>query len=662
MKKLYVFALLAVMACAAHAQRFEWAKGYDVGIDNHVIQGAISDSIGNIYILGIVDDFSEWDGVDLTPIIPQGKDVSSNVVIAKISPEGDMLWKKIIASNNHLNAIPYDIRKNGDTAFSCMVTFSLPTNINYTYYLDTFLYGYSDYPLPITVENISNTRVTALITFDFRGNVKEQHFLEVSYIDTAGNDIMVSGGIYPDMVRRFNFELASFDIDTEGNIFISRKAQDNWPGMSTMDGTAIGMKFWVDRELAGTVYVNDRLHGPNETQIMKFSPHLDTLIASRYIMQKCMLPASYQIYKTYTRVDSLGSVYSLSTLSASSNDTCGTIIIDSVQNIGFTYIEGAKKVSFLVKYDSALNANWIIAFDDSVRNDPYCYAAQSQKDFHEIAFDYDSNLLFLLGSTGLRGFLDTVHYYSIMTYNGIPLPMKDGTFIASFYNGNKPTPELHSYNVVPAINISDAQSYSNGNLLCKNNRIFFQCNYFGGIKSPSQTIRYSSLSKTGFGLVTYDYSGKLIGVFDYGIEVNNATQNPGPLVLNDSILYMCSGLGASASFGDIYFPVHDFTNVIAKYVDTSFMHPYVRPAHGIETVAAVAPRVYPVPASERLYFDSPDGGVPTAVTAISLSGWRMPLPATATSADISCLAPGVYILELTTPKGVYYTKFMKMEN
>lgn len=109
----------------------------------------------------------------------------------------------------------------------------------------------------------------------------------------------------------------------------------------------------------------------------------------------------------------------------------------------------------------------------------------------------------------------------------------------------------------------------------------------------------------------------------------------------------------------VSFPVYGETNVIAKYVDTAFMHLYVRPTLGISIVSAVAPRVYPVPATDRLHFDSPAGGVPTAVAAISLSGWQMPLTATASSADVSCLAPGVYLLEITTAKDKYYTKFVK---
>ena len=197
-------------------------------------------------------------------------------------------------------------------------------------------------------------------------------------------------------------------------------------------------------------------------------------------------------------------------------------------------------------------------------------------------------------------------------------------------------------------------------MYCKNNRLALQCAYSGGIRLPSQTIRYNTLYHTGIGLLVYDYIGNLIDGIDYDCVLSNCITNyPGPIVAHDSVLYLCSLLKTSAQFGNISFPVYGETNVIAKYVDTAFMHLYVRPSHGINTVAAVAPRVYPVPATDRLHFDCPAGGVPTAVAAISLSGWRMPLTATASSADVSCLAPGVYLLEITTAKDKYYTKFVK---
>lgn len=662
MKRFYVFALFAVAVLATHAQRFEWAKGYSVESGSYrSIVGGVTDSLGNMYILGNCDATSVWDGTeDIIPSIHKStKNLLNDILIAKISPEGEMVWKKVIFGNNSNSCIAHDIKKIGDTAFACLVELGLPAGItNYCYYLDTFMVGYSDYPIPLSAETTSMARFTALITFNFSGEVIEQHFLQVSYIDTTGNDYRTYSG--SPILMEF-FRQPSFDIDTAGNIYFCRMTDgDDITGLiSVQDGSAIGLKFWVDQRCVGTVYVNDGYHSGREPQILKFSPHLDTLLACRYVVQKWN-SNHFTPLKTTTKVDMYGNVYIIpSYQNAVALYSADTIIVDSIRHIEF--VHNTRHPSFLVSYDNELNTRWIITYDDSIINDANLNFIS--KKFHDIDFDYDSNLIFLSASTSRRmSMADTINYISVLSYRGRTLPLKDGVSIASFYNTDS-IPEMHSYGVVPAIGISEVSDYygygSRGNLYCKNNRVALQCEYWGGIRFPSQTIRYNTMHYTGRGLIVFDYSGNIIGGIDYGCMADNLHNYSGPIVAHDSVLYLCSLLRTSAQFGDISFPAYGHTNCIAKYVDTAFMHPYVRPSLGISTAAAVAPRVYPVPASDRLHFDCPAGGVPTAVAAISLSGWRMPLTATASSADVSCLAPGVYLLEITTPKDKYYTKFVK---
>ena len=117
-------------------------------------------------------------------------------------------------------------------------------------------------------------------------------------------------------------------------------------------------------------------------------------------------------------------------------------------------------------------------------------------------------------------------------------------------------------------------------------------------------------------------------------------------------------LTADARFGDIDFPVTGATHCIAKYVDTALMHPYVWTPAGIMGAQAEQPKVYPVPATDMLHFVVPNGTA-TKATAISVLGNKTPLPTTGNSADISTLAPGAYILEISNGKAKYYSKFIK---
>ena len=630
------------------------------------IVGGVTDSMGNLYILGNCDATSVWDGIEdiIPPIHKSAKSLPNDVLIAKISTEGEMVWKKVVFGNNGRAYIPYDIKKLGDTAFACVFDFYGANDLGYQYFLDTFLVTPTNYPIDIRYFSSS---YLAYLVFDFDGNVKEQHFLTITFTDADGNDIVTR---YPNHVDTtpwlkgvVDFRCSSFDIDTEGNIYIGRIASDVCSGaghLLTPNDSIRGLKFWVDRRFVGEYRIEGH---PSQwfPQILKFSPHLDTLLGCRYVVQKWN-NAGYDPLKTTTKVDKYGNVYIIPSYSNAvalySADIADTIVIDSLRRLEF--VHKSNNPTFLVSYDNELNTRWIITYDDSITVDNINLSL-IYKRFHDIAFDYDSNLIFLSATSGRRtAFNDTMHYNSVLSYRGRPLPLKDGASIASFYNTDS-IPVMHSYKVVPAILLSSIEEvYEKGTLYCKNNRVALQCVYYGGIEFPSQTIRYNTGYQTGEGLIIFDYSGNVIGGIDYGSVLDGCAHNyNGPIVAHDSVLYLCNILKTNAQFGNISFPVYGETNVIAKYVDTAFMHPYVRPTHGISTVTAVAPRVYPVPASDRLHFDCPAGVVPTAVAAISLTGWRMPLTATATTADISCLAPGAYLLEITAGKETYYARFIK---
>ena len=659
MKRFLIIAMSFALAQSVSAQRFEWAKGYTVEGDMYrSIVGGVTDSPGNLYILGNCDATSVWDGnEDIIPSIHKStKNLYNDILIAKISPEGEMVWKKVIFGKT--SYFPYGIKKLGDTAFACLTNFRGMNTLDYCYFLDTLVFHPSNYPIDT---RYYESGYLAYLVFDFDGNVKEQHFLTITYTDAEGNDILhrYSSGVdtTPWLKGIEGFMYPSFDVDNEGNIYLGRIAYDACSGaghLLTTNDSIRGIKFWVDRRIAGEYQIEGQ-PGLWVPQVIKFSPHLDTLLGCRYVVQK-MNRDIYVPRSTYTKVDMYGNVYLIPSYELIGRQFHDTIVIDSllhkelVNDVGY--------LTFLVSYNTDLNTRWVIKYDDNIIDETTTFGLF--KVFNDIDFDYDSNLFFLSASTLRSFFDDTVNYLSTLSYRGVQLPIKDGVSVASFYNTDT-TPVMHSYGVFPGIKVSvNDPLTTRGNLFCKNNRVFVQSQYRGGIDFPSQATRLSSIADCSLALTVFDYSGRVIDGIDYGIE-SRTNNYPGPIVLHDSVLYLCNLLTTSAQFGDISFPVYGETNVIAKYVDTAFMHLYVRPTLGISTAAAVAPRVYPVPATDRLHFDCPAGDVPTAVAAISLSGWRMPLTATASSADVSCLAPGVYLLEITTAKDKYYTKFIKVK-
>ena len=183
MKKSTLFlALLALTAYTVRAQHFDWAEGYSSTGENGYIKGSVTDSAGNLYILGAFSGQASWGDTTLMPV---SHDLGSNgTVIAKISPDGEMLWRKAFHTGNYANNIPYDIKPLGDTAFACLVNVELSTPYNnYCYYLDTMLHGWSDYPIANEDQSPLGALFTAYIVFDFSGNLLEQHFLQLRLVN-----------------------------------------------------------------------------------------------------------------------------------------------------------------------------------------------------------------------------------------------------------------------------------------------------------------------------------------------------------------------------------------------------------------------------------------------------------------------------------------------
>ncbi len=646
-RKTLTFALLALMAITAHAQHFDWAKGYGSSQEGCLIKGTVTDSDGNLYILGQFTKDATWDGHRILPITPYGPGQNTtNTLIAKISPSGGMLWEKVIHSNNSSNNLPYDIKKVSDTAFAVLVEMTLPTSDQYTYFLDTLLPSWSDYPS--AAWGMENPRCTAFIMFDFDGNVKEQHILQLSYTDTVGNDIVEYYDSEP-WFKGSRLYNPSFDIDNDGNIYMCREAQDYLnPNLNTQVGTLKGVKIWCDRRVVGEFDI------PDETQywfpqLLKFSPHFDTLLANRYIVQKSD-SLYYETINSDTKIDAAGNVYCLRNQNMQGYSS-NTIVIDSAQGISFSLSEKNKNISYLVQLSANLDVNWKITLDDSMT---FNSNTPSMTLFHDIAFDTDSNLLFL-SATSHRGYvMDTINFCSVLKYLDYPLSLKNDAFVISF-SLDGALPSLHSYGRVPSIYNSEAATNARGNLVCLNNRVFMQSAYMGGVHFPSQDIHFNQQNAYGLGLSVFDYSGNLIMGIDY--SALSPTNDPGSISLHDSILYLSGILTSDATFGDIHLPEQGRFAYMAKYIDTAFMTPYVHTEEpgevsitlvedGTELVA------YPNPFRQSVRIKVQGGqlkehnGTGTAILT-DLSGRREEVRLTPD-------APGQYTLDLTSrPQATY---------
>ncbi|MBR3412147.1 MAG: hypothetical protein IKG81_05615 [Bacteroidales bacterium] len=199
-KRIILLAVFVVLSLTAHAQRFDWVKSY-WGIatnsgqtDGNKIIDTDADSDGNVYVIGEFTSGAQINGVDLLPMNPYGiQNKTINVVIAKLSPEGDLLWHKAIHSNGGCNTRAIGIQCVGDSSLVCMAQCNLPTADNYTFFLDTLLTDWESASYLMETDSIMGAAMTSVLQFSLDGQLNNRHFLSISYIDSSGKTLQETG-------------------------------------------------------------------------------------------------------------------------------------------------------------------------------------------------------------------------------------------------------------------------------------------------------------------------------------------------------------------------------------------------------------------------------------------------------------------------------------
>ena len=125
---------------------------------------------------------------------------------------------------------------------------------------------------------------------------------------------------------------------------------------------------------------------------------------------------------------------------------------------------------------------------------------------------------------------------------------------------------------------------------------------------------------------------------------------PGPISVCDSILYLSNYLVSDATFGNIHVPAQGYNACVAKYVDTSFMTPYVYTGDTGNVRIVVAEGgtwvSYPNPFRQRVTIESDRQAVRTA--------WLTDLTGRREEVRLQAAGPGRYVLDLTgRPQATY---------
>ena len=669
--------ILLLVPFQIRAQQYEWIRKVLSGASVNIV-GSVTDSLGNFYT--VANFGTRYPSPDSVSLWPDVENVVFTSFYAKFSPEGEMVWYKGIGNSSYDSEI-YDIKPQGDTAFTCLVRIGLATCNNCLYYLDTLIpstgcYSNAPWPdYPLSAQFSDHAECLALITFDFDGHVLEQHFLQMSYLDTLGMDIQ---SVYPPELGLHTDQpilstcavmtmLPSFAIDDEGNIYLSRWVNDYasvYPDIhySTDSGTISAVRIWCDGREVGVVPSDSSLH--HIPQIFKFSPHFDTLLASRYVFQSCK--NNYSFYPSYLQLDDANGVYFISSIVSSRIYPEEYLAVDSTKGFYLKKASTTDWKGFLVKYDDTLSVVDFVSLDDSVVN-PTSPCANTT--FYCLEFDSVDNLLFLAVDAGLGPLRDTADYTTTLSCQGVPLSglNNGGAFFISF-NVYPDSLRFHSYGKVPAMHTSsfsrcgnrmDIDSKNNC-MAFQNNRVFLQANFKGGVIMPDGNMELpGGWYDESRGITIFDYDGHVIGGVFYGDAYCVSS-----LVLKDSVLYFADQVSGETLFCDSLISSDARSTYIVKYVDTAFMHPYVYPGASdttiwVEVVQEEMTVVnYPNPTSGRLTLVMNGRPLREAYVA-AMDGVAQPLRVTPLgdgryAADLSDHPDGAYTLVLISDKTHVY--------
>lgn len=370
-----------------HAQgHFDWVKNYNGVPDyNHrtdinAIVGSVADSDGNLYILGEFTPGAQIDGTDLLPFAPYGIDCNTkSVVIAKLSPDGQLLWHKSIHTNYGSTTHGRGIQIVGDTSIVCMVMLSRAgaRPRNYAYFLDTLFYETNDFAFP--TDSVNGGMFLAYMEFGFDGHLKEKHFLSSACIYADGTVMRTSSSLYRDA----GFTCEAFTIDGDGNIIMAHPVSTG--SYFFDDSTFWGYRLLIDGGEKHFDVPVPAFTSASNRQIIKFSPHFTNILHQQFLFEPDMtnLDMIWPYITSLMPSGSDNSIFLLLGMQADFDDALDSIRIAGLANTRFQS-ENSYQYSILIKYDSLLSPQWLFQLDyentsnDTTLRNNYLFSAISQ--------------------------------------------------------------------------------------------------------------------------------------------------------------------------------------------------------------------------------------------------------------------------------------------
>lgn len=699
-KLLFIFILFTFNPFFSHAQYFDWVERYTgseaTGCSyTNSIQQSVTDKDGNLYFIGSCSTDAGFHNNRFLPMTPYGPYWNTTcLVIGKMSANGDLLWSKIVHENNSSPHGAGKIQLLGDTALVSIFEIWNPTvyirsrtwppqSMNYLFYLDTLMTFYVNDTVIhhgfhlFCYKNFNCTSATAYVVFDLDGNIMDEHWITATLLNKQGNSFYMYDcyqNTYLDsLVSTYKLWMTNSHLDGSGNIVITRQMRDYVPVYNSDSGHYIdyyitdtmvgGIRFYVDGKRHFDVQLPDvrpsadYFNPHHNQQILKFSPHFDSLLASQFLFEPTPehLDTICDIEINDLKCDNDGNIYLLANNEyyyIVANGEANSLKIGGSDSIYLHFQSYDTGEGFLIKYDTLLNPVYLRQFERDtsiVLNGDYGLGST----MWACQFDDDGVLTVLGGASSMDSaitscFFDTAEVELRKAF--IRINPDDGTAVNQ------------------AATISTEQNSFGGggtyfaDFVASGNRLIWQFKYRWWLDFAGERYEKQQAYEWGMGFAVWDYDGNELYFVDYGLNGSqtNATRS---ICLQDSVLYLTGMLASGgAQFGDVTVPNSGSSqSFIARYVDTAFMHPYVRPGSQQDIQLVVRDgepvvTVYPNPCAQRVIVDWSGDEPPLAATVTDISGRTYSVTLAASgqgryTVDFSSLPSANYLLTLVTPSG-----------
>ena len=696
---------MVLLSVSAQAQRFDWAKAYtgyggdsDIDIPGNVITSSVVDKEGNLYIVANFYPGHKIFGVEpIPPDLSYINYTSKSVMIAKISPDGEVLWHKGIHSKDNTgansgNIYARGIKLLGDSAVMVYATIPFPfyedeesNGLTDLWYLDTLLLHL---PPRWTEVRSGNALLPCFMTLSLDdGRLIEDHMISTCAADENGEPIKMTG---VDYIDSYNAYIQRFDVDQDGNIYVLNQVDAYH--FANLPASKLG--FLIDNRHF-VWYRDQHRSGRWNYEIVKFSPHFDTVLQVEYLFDSTDdTPSDFgypQIMKPSFRLDSENNLY----VSLSIQDPHKRYPISNSDTLAFIRGEYDIYSNLLIKYNSDLVPQFVKQLHSTNERGNTSELFIPRWFFSgTVEFDDETNSLYWTGATHKTSAgcshtdnTDINIFYGndtldlVNNFYWLRLDRDDGRLISygkARYGGQFHT-ELYGHrDEDPRIAVANGKVAATfcyvGDVIFADTTIVRDM--------PMGTESSGMLSSTALGI--WDDDGNELKLQDF--NASHLYNQSGHVCLHDSILYITFVARDGASFADFQFASTGgrSQSILTKYVDTMLMAPGgnaptnegIDDPQTLTQSSSQAIKVFPNPTTGMLHIELNDNALTQSssqavksVTLYNTMGQQVKFfnltdaikqsSDQTITIDLSPLPAGVYYLTVATGEGNTRHKVVK---